>query len=477
MKILLLTPLNLEYLAIRKHLINSSIKTVTKGSTKYEQGQFLGKFHTFQIILKQTGSKNTDIALIIEKAIQHFNPGIIILTGIAGGVKDVKIGDVVIANKLYSYESGKETAQGFVARPDAYNCSLDLIELAQEISLENTWQNRSIHAKDSLVHFGPIASGNKVIASTNSIIFERLKTYYNDTIALEMEAAGFGKAILHHPQIKFINIRGISDLLDNKTITDTDGGQEVAVDNAAAFLFEFLNKLNLRQLNPLQGEGAPSKDVMLLSEERKKLPTINEKKKINSKLLGTSLLKMTFFSLTLIGFSFSFKKCNFIGIENFITGNINQSEDTSNSEEEKPLEKELTQKGITQNLEKKISTKLTISNTPEPYKNILRSSILSQASKYNFSLNQIPETEQFNRILNCSISVDETEIDIGIRPTLKVYFTLTTTYSNLSNNKIIGENSISSEVFWLYDKKEIALSLKKWLREIDTNIFPVENFK
>lgn len=252
MKILLLTPLKIEYKAVRKHLLIDSIQPIHIEGSRYEQGKFQGYYQSYDIILKQTGSKNTDIALATERAIQHLHPEIIILTGIAGGVKDVKIGDIVVANKLYGYESGKETENGFVARPEVFYCSPDLIESAQNIDQKNDWQTRSSEAKNSKVYYGPIASGEKVIASTNAVVFERLKKHYNDTLALEMEAAGLGKVILYHPTIKFINIRGISDLLNNKTLTDKEGGQSIAVANVSAFVFELLYGLNPAQLNQPQ---------------------------------------------------------------------------------------------------------------------------------------------------------------------------------------------------------------------------------
>ena len=64
-----------------------------------------------------------------------------------------------------------------------------------------------------------------------------------------MEAIGFAKAISHHLLVKFIVIRGVSDLLDNKTITDGEGGQEIAVANVSAFVIELLYQLNYAKLN------------------------------------------------------------------------------------------------------------------------------------------------------------------------------------------------------------------------------------
>jgi nucleoside phosphorylase len=249
MKIIILTPIQIEYNQVRSHLIPSSIVSIIHAGLIYEKGNFIGLHEDYEIIIKQTGSKNNDIALATEKAIQQFHPELVILVGIAGGIKDVEIGDVVVANKLYDYETGKETENGFVYRPELVYCSHDIFSIAENIGRNNNWKSRSKYANSSKVLYGAIASGNKVIGTTKSVVYDRIKTHLNDSLALEMEAIGFGKAMLFHSLIKFINIRGISDLLDNKSSTDKGGGQEVAIANATAFVFELLYQLDSSTLN------------------------------------------------------------------------------------------------------------------------------------------------------------------------------------------------------------------------------------
>lgn len=243
MKILLLTPIQVEYEEVRKYLMSSSLESKQREGINYEKGSFKGIHHEYELILRQTGSKNSDIALATERAIQEFNPEIVILTGIAGGVKDVAIGDVVVANKMYGYESGKETKDGFVARPEAIYCSTDLFDFCKVVDRSHQLQS------NATVFFGPIAGGDKVISSTESVVYESLKKHFNDTLAIEMEAIGFGKVMLHYPLIKFINIRGVSDLLENKSETDREGGQEKAMSNAAEFVFQLLYQLDYTKLN------------------------------------------------------------------------------------------------------------------------------------------------------------------------------------------------------------------------------------
>ena len=118
-KVLILTPLPLEYDAVVRHLTGERT-SVVQGAAAYEMGTFIGKHHTYVVAVREPGMKNVDMALATEKAIQYFQPDIVLLVGIAGGVKDVEIGDVVVASSAFNYESGKETGEGFLARPAEY---------------------------------------------------------------------------------------------------------------------------------------------------------------------------------------------------------------------------------------------------------------------------------------------------------------------------------------------------------------------
>ena len=260
MKAVILTPTPVEQEAVRRYL-GSKENNIIAG-TLYVSGRFQGLYQNFEIITLQTGSRNSLVALATEKAIQAFNPALILLVGIAGGVKDVAIGDIVVGTKAYGYEVGKTTPDGFKARPVVVNSSQELIALAQHVAMEKNWQEKlRATSPDSKVIFGPIASGEKVITSKNSFTLQILNEHFNDTVALEMEAIGFGETMLFHPQIRFINIRSISDLLDQKAESDANGSQELAANNAAAFAFALLNQLNC------SFHGASMMDVKSLSKE------------------------------------------------------------------------------------------------------------------------------------------------------------------------------------------------------------------
>ena len=246
--ILILTPIQVEFDAICNFFKERKLLTDDSNGITYTLVTFKGRHKLYQIAIKKTGSRNENIALATERAVQFFKPAVAILLGIAGGIKDVQLGDIVIGTKAYGYEAGKITANGYVGRPNVVNSSHSLIELADMVSQNQSWQRWLDQPNpDIKVLLGAIASGNKVITNTKHEVYLRLKQFFNDTLAIEMEAIGFSKVFLAHPYILFINIRSISDMLDNISLADAEGYQERAATHAAAFTMEFIYQSNFSQ--------------------------------------------------------------------------------------------------------------------------------------------------------------------------------------------------------------------------------------
>jgi nucleoside phosphorylase len=265
MKVLILTPLPLEYDAVVKHLTGER-ESFVRDTAAYVMGTFLGKHHKYSVVICEPGMKNIDMALATEKAIREFQPQIVLLVGIAGGVKDVQIGDVIIASSAFIYDAGKESESGFQPRPAEYVFSENLLAYAKLVSREPDWKKRtSDGAPDATVLIGPIAAGDKVVADVNNPTYQRIKQNLSHIKALEMEAAGFGRTIQSHRALHALVIRGISDMCEDKAETDKQNWQPVAADRAAAVAFELLYGLNASTfIIPLMDTKTLAKDIYTL---------------------------------------------------------------------------------------------------------------------------------------------------------------------------------------------------------------------
>lgn len=244
----ILTAIPLEYEAVKRHLIQLEEKRHPKGNI-YEQGLFNGGYHDWEVGIAEVGAGNNTCAMQTERAINYFNPEVILFVGIAGGIKDLNLGDVVVAEKAYGYESGKIWKSAFLARPIVGMSSYEIFERAKADAKKQDWKLRlpKTHRKKKVkVITKPIAAGEKVVAEARSDVYDLIYRSYNDTVAVEMEGSGFYTACHANGNIQFLIIRGISDLLSNKSETDAQGYQEIAARNASAFAFEVLSKYKTR---------------------------------------------------------------------------------------------------------------------------------------------------------------------------------------------------------------------------------------
>ena len=233
---LILTALPVERDAVVRRLTNIENERHPTG-IEYQ----IGTFRSLTVCVAQIAPGNTSAALETERAISFFQPNLALFVGIAGGVKDVTLGDVVAATKVYGYEAGADRDH-FQPRPDVGLSSYPLIKEAETIARNGHWIANVVETKQGAsphVFVGPIAAGAKVVKSTRGAVAKLLKENYGDSLAVEMEGEGFLR-LAYTNKVDAIVIRGISDFLDGKDVADSSGWQAIASERAAAFAFEIL---------------------------------------------------------------------------------------------------------------------------------------------------------------------------------------------------------------------------------------------
>ncbi|WP_309113131.1 5'-methylthioadenosine/S-adenosylhomocysteine nucleosidase [Saccharothrix sp.] len=231
--LVILTALDIEGAAVRKHLTNLRPHHHGAG-TVFEVGT-LATRPSAEVALAVIGMGTVNAAAITERAIAEFRPSAVLFVGIAGGLREwIALGDVVVATRVYAYHGGRIDGDEFLARPQAWDTSHRLVQLAKHVNRAKAWPGAAETA--AAVHFEPIAAGEVVLNSTTAPERDRLRSHYNDAVAVEMESSGVALAGHLHESTPTIAIRGISDHADgNKHQVDSGGWQDTAVRNAAAF--------------------------------------------------------------------------------------------------------------------------------------------------------------------------------------------------------------------------------------------------
>ncbi|NES21840.1 MAG: GAF domain-containing protein [Symploca sp. SIO3E6] len=260
-RVVIVTALKEEYEAVTSH---HKLREQKKRSRKDKDYYIFRDYSIFsldcshqswEVIVLQNVRGNVKAAIETYMALETFRPSVALFLGVAGGFEDkrINIGDVVVANKIYWYESGKEYKKSsenveLTSRITGIAIKIKAEQLTQKYELENF----SIHPK-------PIASGEKVLTNSNSEICQFIKQYLHDSVAVETEGYGFLKAAKAYSEanhrIEALVIRGISDLIDNKERTpqesqdDERERQKKATYNAATLAFEVLNELEVKDID------------------------------------------------------------------------------------------------------------------------------------------------------------------------------------------------------------------------------------
>jgi nucleoside phosphorylase len=237
------TPLELEYQAVRALLGGGATEEHRRG-TIYELREFRGRRAEWRLVLALTGRRNEDTAAAVERALQAWEPQVLLLVGVGGGIRESEVGDVVAATKVYGYEGGQDTDLELLPRIDAVPTSHALDQQARRVNSEGTWIRRAEPEADAAppVHRRPIASGAKVVTGSTSHTAALIRQSCGDAYAIDMEGYGAMAAAHKSRGVEATVIRGISDRLDDKD-KDTDRKtQPMAARRAAAFALALIER-------------------------------------------------------------------------------------------------------------------------------------------------------------------------------------------------------------------------------------------
>jgi len=239
--VLIVTALKLEREAVRAHL--GEVEVEQQSGLACDVGLFDTGERALSVAVLETGAGNVAAAIATTQAEEHFRPDLLVMVGIAGGLKDVGLGDVVASEKIYWVEGGKvggREQEEWFPRVDFAPVSNSLRQLARGMAADDAWRTRLPEPAAPVAWVAPIAAGEKVLANSDSEWVRQLRRHCSDAVCVDMEDYGTVRAGNAAERTRALAVRGISDLLDDKGEVEQHGSQEVAAAHAVAFTFELI---------------------------------------------------------------------------------------------------------------------------------------------------------------------------------------------------------------------------------------------
>jgi nucleoside phosphorylase len=207
------------------------------------------------------GMGNVSSAQAATLAISVWNPGYIMLVGITAGIKDagddLRLGDVVVPDRIVGYEQAKVHPQGVERRYEVVQPSWKLLQAARgleprewALSVAATRPDGQGDRVVPRVHFGPVFSGEKVVADEATV--PELRKAWPKAVGLEMEALGVGIAS-YRGCPEFLMIKAVSDFADP---AKSDDWHAYAAESAARFAVALLRNPAI-QSEPERPQATP----------------------------------------------------------------------------------------------------------------------------------------------------------------------------------------------------------------------------
>lgn len=167
-------------------------------------------------------------AVMATRAIQRLEPTMVLLVGTAGGFQDqrVQLGDLIVATSILDYEHQRLEDDDEVVRLEAFETNPSLLQRARRVASDNP-----------AIHFGPVFSGDKVIASGR--VRGQLRRHSASALGVEMEGSGVAVAC---GKLPLLMIRGVSDHANARKSVDHEVWRSAACRSAAQFARRFLEE-------------------------------------------------------------------------------------------------------------------------------------------------------------------------------------------------------------------------------------------
>ena len=207
-----------------------------------------------------------EMTLHLTRLLEECQPRIAIMTGVcAGDAQRVQLGDLVVADRTFTYDNGKfmlDEHGRSVYLHDTMTYQLDA-NILQFLGLFDDWKPlvadlerppSSPEQREIACHVKAVASGSTVRADHS---FEDIRAPVRGTVAIDMEGAAFGLVMSRHPLVPWLVVKGVCDYADK---TKNDTYHDYAARASALYALSFIRAYvtNERLPRPDRHRGRPS---------------------------------------------------------------------------------------------------------------------------------------------------------------------------------------------------------------------------
>jgi nucleoside phosphorylase len=179
-----------------------------------------------------------EAALHLKPLLKKFRPRFAAMTGIcAGDKRRVKLGDLIVADRAYVYDSGKFIIDEYGKRKQLHEADVYHVspKIRNFIGMFEQWKSL-VEPPEPACYIGAMASGNAV---RDDNLFDEAQFPVRDTLAIDMEGAAFYRTVEDFPEMSALLVKGVSDYADGQK---DDSFHERAATVSATYILAFIQQ-------------------------------------------------------------------------------------------------------------------------------------------------------------------------------------------------------------------------------------------
>jgi len=184
-----------------------------------------------------------DCAILASKLIQRWRPRYIIMTGVCGGRKssEIRLGDIIVPKKIFTYQSGEYTDEGFNFEPRVVSLDdalIQRVELCKKVlphKIIQTWHGPS--RDPPRIRTDPLVCGDAII-NKNQMLDDEVSPIHRKIIGVDMESYAVVRAteLLSEYNTKPLIIKSVMDFAEGRSVHSE---KAFAAFTSAQFLYHF----------------------------------------------------------------------------------------------------------------------------------------------------------------------------------------------------------------------------------------------